>query len=332
MVVGGRRADVPRILDNGSREFSRLRDYRGRGVLTTATYEARVLGLHSAMPTMQAAKLAPDAFILPADFELYKKYSKIFKNVIRSISPVVENIGIDEVYADVSELSDDSETIARRMRQSVFLATGLTCSVGVAPNKLLAKISSDMNKPDGFTIIEMEDVPSKIWPLPVSKVNGIGPKANDKLASYGIFKIGQIAEKSEIWIIERFGLNYGRWLKGISHGIDERQVTVHREPISISREVTFEKNLSKINHRDELKREFNELCKKIHHDLDVKGYKAKKIGIKIKFEDFSIVTRDKTLDDSINDFFEIRRVAGQCITRINIDKPIRLLGVKVGGW
>lgn len=132
-VVGGRRSDAPKVKPDGTREFARLRDYVGRGVLTTASYEARKFGVRSSTPTMTAARLAPDAIILPVNFELYRKYSRLFKEAVASVSPVIEDIGIDEVYCDVSMLEDDSETIARRLKKTVVEATaGLTCSVGLA--------------------------------------------------------------------------------------------------------------------------------------------------------------------------------------------------------
>ena len=134
MVVAGSSSHTPRIREDGTREFSRLRDYTGRGVLTTATYEARALGLNSAMPTMRAAKLAPDAILLPVNFELYRQYSLLFKEAIRSVSPLVENIGIDEVYADVSTLPGNAIAIAQQLKSAVFAATSLTCSVVIAPN------------------------------------------------------------------------------------------------------------------------------------------------------------------------------------------------------
>ena len=195
MVVAGRRTDAPRTNPDGTREFSRLRDYVGRGVLTTATYEARAFGVHSGMPTMKAARLAPDAIILPVNFDLYRTYSRLFKDAVRSVTSSIEDVGIDEVYADVSLTSGSSEEVARKLKSAVLEATNLTCSVGIAPNKLLAKLCSDMQKPDGITILKFEDVQSRIWPMAANKINGIGPKASAKLASLGITTIGGIAER-----------------------------------------------------------------------------------------------------------------------------------------
>lgn len=331
MVVAGGSSHVPRIREDGTREFSRLRDYAGRGVLTTATYEARALGLNSAMPTMQAAKLAPDAVLLPVNFELYRHYSQLFKAAIRSISPQVENIGIDEVYADVSSLPGDATEIAQQLKSAVFAATGLTCSVGIAPNKLLAKLCSEMQKPDGITVITMSDVPSRIWPMAAKKINGIGPKASAKLESLQIKTIGQIAAMSEAWLVQHFGNRYGRWLYRVSRGQDDRPVVTESVPVSMSRETTFERNLHPVRDKPALSEAFTRLCERVANDLQKKGYTCCKVGIKLRFEDFKTVTRDLTLSTAISDAKSLRLFAGKCLKRIDLDKKIRLLGVKVSG-
>lgn len=332
MVVAGRRSDTPRLKPDGTREFVRLRDYVGRGVLTTATYEARALGVHSAMPTMKAAKLAPDAILLPVNFDLYRKYSRLFKEAVRSVSPIVQDIGIDEVYADVSFLAEESEEIARRLKSAVVDATGgLTCSVGIAPNKLLAKLSSDMQKPDGFTILTIDDLPPKVWPMAASKVNGIGPKASAKLSALGITTIGQIAAQDKEWLEENFGRNYGSWLYQVSHGVDDRPVVTYRDPVAMSRETTFERDLNAAHDREELGATFTRLCGQVAADLDRKGFQARKVGIKIRFDDFTTVTRDLTLLTPFNDAKAIRSAAGQCLKRVDLSRSIRLLGVKVSG-
>ena len=331
MVVAGHRSHAPRIDADGKRQFSRLRDYVGRGVLTTATYEARALGLHSAMPAMKAARLAPNAVLLPVSFDLYRSFSRRFKDAIRTVSPVVEDIGIDEVYADVSILEEESEVIARRLKAVVYEATGLTCSVGIAPNKLLAKLSSDMQKPDGFTILNMADVPSKIWPMRALKVNGVGPKANAKLASLGIATIGDVAACDQTWLIEHFGRSYGAWLHKVSHGLDERLVVTDSEPVSMSRETTFEQNLHAVRDRDELRAVFSRLCEQVAADLQRKGYVGRTVGVKLRFDDFKTVTRDLTPPNPIGDVQALRRAAVKCLKRVELDRPIRLLGIRASG-
>jgi DNA polymerase-4 len=330
MVVAGRRSDAPRTNPDGTREFARLRDYTGRGVLTTATYEARALGVHSGMPAMKAARLAPNAVLLPVNFELYRTYSRLFKDAVRSVSPTIQDVGIDEVYADVSHLNDESEKIARNLKSAVFDATNLTCSVGIAPNKLLAKLCSDMQKPDGVTILRVEDLQSKIWPMAAGKINGIGPKARAKLESFGITTIGEVAARDEHWLIEHFGRSYGAWLSRVSHGLDDRPVVTYSEPVSMSRETTFEQDLHAVRNRQELGAAFTRLCEQLALDLQRKGYLARKIGIKLRFNDFKTVTRDVTLAEPIADAKALRHAATQCLKRIELVKSIRLLGVKAG--
>jgi len=330
MVVAGHRRHAPLLLADGSREFSRLRQYAGRGVLTTATYEARALGVHSGMPTMKAAKLAPDAVLLPVNFDLYRRYSRLFKDAVRSVSPVIQDIGIDEVYADVTDLPGDSAGIAMRIKDAVRAATGLTCSVGVAPNKLLAKLSSDMNKPDGVTVITPGDVEARIWPLPARRINGIGPKAAARLSSMGIETIGDLAARDVAELVEHFGRSYGRWLNQASHGIDDRPLTTHSEPVSISRETTFERDLHAVRDRADLGAAFTRLCEQLAADLQRKGYVARTVGIKLRFDDFRTVTRDTTLPVPVVGAAEIRRTAGLCLKRVDLSRRLRLLGVRLG--
>jgi DNA polymerase-4 len=331
MVVGGRRtAHAPRPRGDGTHEFSLLRDYVGRGVLTTATYEARAFGVHSGMPTMKAARLAPDAVLLPVDFDLYRRYSRLFKDAVRSVSPLVEEIGIDEVYADVSAIDADARDIAVRLKAAVREATGLTCSVGIAPNKLLAKLCSDMDKPDGITVLTMDDLPSRIWPMPASRINGIGPKASARLAELGITTIGELAARDEVWLAERFGRSYGRWLHRASHGLDDRPVVTFSEPVSMSRETTFERDLHPIRDWEALAGTLADLSGRVAQDLARRGYRGRTVGIKLRFSDFRTVTRDRTVPISIGDAGSIRLVAFECLRRVELRRPVRLVGVRVG--
>lgn len=328
MVVGGGDRHQPRLGASGIREFSRLRDYVGRGVLTTATYEARALGVHSGMPTMKAAKLAPDAVLLPVNFALYRQHSALFKDAVRSICAEVQDIGIDEIYADITSLTGDSHTIAVQIKAAVSSAAGLTCSVGIAPNKLLAKLCSDLQKPNGITVLSAEDVPTRVWPLPVSKVNGIGPKATLKLATMAIHTVGDLAAADITVLQETFGPNYAEWLHQVAHGVDDRPLVTHSEPRSISRETTFDRNLHVKRDRDALSEVFTDLCSRLSDDLIRKGYRAHTIGIKLRFEDFKTVTRDLTLPRAIDDKRSMRQAASACLKRIPLDKTIRLLGVR----
>jgi DNA polymerase IV len=342
VVVGGRRAHQPVLQRDGSRRFSALHTYAGRGVVTTATYEARALGVHSGMGLMKAAALAPEAVLLPADFDEYRKYSRLFKAAVAEVVPLVEDRGIDEIYIDLAQapgVQDASEDdphagirmLAERIKARVYLATGLGCSMGVTPNKLLSKISSELDKPNGLTILTHEDIPSRIWPLPAKRVNGIGPKASARLEALGIRTIGELAAADPQWLREQFGPNYGAWLHAAAHGRDERPVVTFSEPKSISRETTFERDLDARADRAELGAIFTRLCEQLAADLQRKGYLAKTIGVKLRYDDFRIMTRESTLDTPTGDARTIRRSAGQCLKRAMLDQRLRLLGVRAGG-
>jgi DNA polymerase-4 len=220
--------------------------------------------------------------------------------------------------------------VAQEIRNSVRRATGLSCSIGVTPNKLLSKIASELDKPDGLTILTHEDLPVRIWPLPVRRINGIGPKAGSKLASLGVTRIGDLAALPRAWLIEHFGRSYGAWLHDAANGRDDRAVVTHSEPVSMSRETTFERDLHAQRDRTELSRIFTQLCGQVATDLQRKGYTGRTVGIKLRFDDFRTVTRDLTLDRATADATTIRRAAGECLKRVDLKLRLRLLGVRVG--
>jgi DNA polymerase-4 len=325
VVIGGRQALQPSTDAAGNRVFARLRDYKGRGVITTSTYEARALGVFSGMGLMKAAQLAPDAILLPVDFDSYRHYSRLFKSAVATIAPKIEDRGIDEIYIDLTDVPGSALDLARRIKQAVREATGLTCSIGITPNKLLSKICSDLEKPDGITLLGIEDIQARIWPLPVRKINGIGPKASEKLAGLGIATIAELAAADPDFLQRNFGRSYGAWLHDAAHGIDDRPVVTSSEPKSISRETTFERDLD----REALSEIFTGLCARVAQDLKRKGYVGRTVGIKLRYDDFQTVTRDFTLPDPVADVAEIRRAAGECLRRVPLDKKLRLLGVRV---
>ena len=358
VVIGGGRRHQPEektdpATGQVTRTFKTLRGYVGRGVITTATYEARKFGLHSALGIMKAAALAPDVILLPTDFEAYRRYSRMFKAAVAGIAPRIEDRGIDEIYVDLTDVylptadtwgegdtTREPETevdawwrardVAKALKDAVREATGLSCSVAVAPNKLLAKIASDLDKPDGLTLLRPSDVATRIWPLPPRKINGIGPKASAKLESLGIHSIGELAHAELAWLIDHFGRHYGAWLHDVANGRDEREVVTESEPVSISRETTFERDLSVRRDRDELTRIFTDLCVRLAGDLAHKGYVGRTIGIKLRFDNFKTVTRDRTLALPTQDAATIRRAAGECLRRVSLERRIRLLGVRIG--
>jgi DNA polymerase-4 len=340
VVVGGRRRAAQD--DPADTAFATLRGYTGRGVVTTSTYEARALGVFSAMGLMKAAKLAPDAVLLPADFDAYRHYSRLFKDTVRGIAPQVEDRGIDEIYIDITELvaanaaegAPDpwarARAIATDIQRAVREATRLSCSIGITPNKLLSKIASELNKPAGVSVIRPDDIRSTVWPLAVRKINGIGPKANIKLEQMGIRTIGELAGADSALLVEHFGQSYGAWMHAAAHGRDERPVVTDSEPKSISRETTFENDLHAVRDKAKLSKIFTDLCVRVAGDLERKGYLGKTIGLKIRYDNFRTVTRDLTLDVPTRDAGIIRRAAGECLKRVPLNRRIRLLGVRVG--
>ena len=315
--------------------FPRLGSYVGRGVITTATYAARQFGIGSAMGMMKAAKLCPQAILLPIDFVRYRQYSRMFKDVILSIAPVMEDRGVDEVYIDFTHAEggqdEGGRLLAKRLQQAILAATGLTCSVGVAPNKLLAKMASEFNKPQGISVVYAKDLEAMIWPLACRKINGIGPKAGAKLQALGIITIGELAQKSMAWLVQHFGKSYGAWLHAAARGFDERPLVTESEPVSMSRETTFAQDLHAIRNKAELGDVFTRLCDRVAEDLQRKGYAGRTIGVKLRYADFKSVTRELTVEAFTQDAVVIRRIAGQCLKRVPLEQSIRLLGVRVGG-
>ncbi|KLR56491.1 DNA polymerase [Diaphorobacter sp. J5-51] len=324
----GRPGDIPVAA------FPLLKEYAGRGVITTATYAARQFGVGSAMGLMKAARLCPQAVLLPVDFAAYRRYSRLFKEVILSIAPVMEDRGVDEVYIDFTRVAggqrDGGRVLARLIQKSIFDATGLTCSIGVAPNKLIAKMASEFNKPNGISIVQPGDLQPLIWPLDCRKINGVGPKAEARLLAHGIRTIGELAQRPLPWLMQQFGRSYGAWLHDAAWGRDERAVVTESEPVSMSRETTFERDLHAVHDRAELGRIFTALCEQVAGDLQRKGYAGRTIGIKLRYDDFKIATRDQTVADFTQDAATIRRVAGLCLKRVPLTKRLRLLGVRVG--
>ena len=343
VIGGGRRrlddamlaqyADLP-LSEIPIAAFPILKDYAGRGVITTATYAARQFGVGSAMGLMKAAKLCPQAILLPVDFDEIRKYSRLFKSVITEIAPLTEDRGVDEVYIDFTEVPggqrDGGRSLARLIQKTILDATGLTCSIGVAPNKLVAKMASEFNKPNGVSIVHEQDLQTLIWPLPCRKINGIGPKAEEKLKAQGILTIGDLAARERGWLIETFGKSHGVWLHDAAWGCDDRPVVLESEPVSMSRETTFERDLHAVRDKAALSAIFTRLCEQVAADLQRKGYVGKTIGIKLRYDNFKSVTRDQTIDAYTADAKTIRHTAGLCLKRVPLAQRLRLLGVRVG--
>jgi DNA polymerase-4 len=297
-----------------------------RGVVSTASYEARKYGIHSAMPLRTAYKLCPHAIFLPVDYGEYSSVSGIIKDMLKGISPIMEDVGIDEAFLDISDIDKPSEEIAREIKKKIKDSTELTCSIGIATNKLLAKIASDMQKPDGLTIMTEKDIESRIWPLSVRKLWGVGPKTEAYLRGKGINTIGELASIPLKDLTEEFGNSYGSYLYYASKGIDESPIVTHWEPKSTSREVTFERDIEKWQ---EIAGNIAQLSREVADDLRKSGYKGRTVTLKIRFSDFKTITRAKTLPEPTYSVDEIRKAAFDCLGRVEISKRIRLLGVRV---
>jgi DNA polymerase IV len=332
VVIGGSRSE---LAAHRRAQFALVRDYAGRGVVTTASYEAREFGVHSAMGIMQAAQLCPHAILLPADFNEYRKYSRTFKAVVAQFSPSIEDRGIDEVYVDFTQAEDGQaeggRALALRIQAAIQAQTGLSCSIGVAPNKLLAKMVSEFRKPNGVSVLYESELAPKIWPLACRKINGIGPKASARLEQLGIRTIGELAHCERDWLMRNFGPNHGSWMYESAWGWDDRPVVTDSEPVSMSRETTFERDLHAVRDRAELRALFTQLCEQLAQDLQRHGYVGRVIGVKLRYDNFQRTTRDLTIAGYTCDAAQIRRAAGQCLKRAPLERRLRLLGVRVGG-
>ena len=298
-----------------------------RGVVSTASYEARKFGIHSAMPLRTADRLCPQAVFLPVDYEEYSRASEQIKEILKEFSPIMEDVGIDEAFLDLSDRDRSSEEIAKDIKKRIKEEIGLTCSIGIAPNKLLAKISSDLEKPDGLTILAKEDIPSRIWPLPVRKLWGIGPKTEAYLKGLGVQTIGDLASLSRERLIGEFGRSYGEYLYEASRGVDESPLITHWEPKSMSRETTFQ---SDVRQWQVIAKTLVDLTRDVVQDLKGRGYQGKTVTVKVRFSDFKTYTRASTLPEGTDSFEVIKGAAFECLGRVELKRRVRLVGVRVG--
>ncbi|MBI4278759.1 MAG: DNA polymerase IV [Armatimonadetes bacterium] len=286
---------------------------RSRAVVSTASYEARVFGIRSAMPMREALRLCPQAIFLPVDFAAYEAVSARLMALLREITPLVQPVSLDEAFLDATECAAAAEEIARTLKARIRGDLGLTASVGVAPNKLLAKIASDMHKPDGLTIITAERAAEMLAPLPVSRLWGVGPKAEARLREIGITTIGDLARVPEERLVETFGGAWGRMLAEHARGIDDSPVETHREPKSMSRETTFERD---IQDQETLRGVLREMSDDLAGWLRESGYGARTVTVKVRFGDFTTVTRSLTMPEAVDDAPAIFEIAGRLMARV----------------
>ncbi len=301
---------------------------KGRGVVMTANYEARKFGVKSGMPISRAWKLCPDAIYLRPNFPLYTKVSRRIMAVLRRHADKFEQWGLDEAFLDVSsrvrDLSD-ARQLAAKVKGAVLEEEKLTCSIGVGPNKLVAKIASDFRKPDGLTIVEEKDVKGFLAPLPVRKLLWVGKKTERKLNTMGIETIGDLAAIDVSTLNREFGV-MGTYFSQAAHGIDRSEVAQRSGVKSVSRETTFEEDTSDI---DLVLKTLDELSQEIQEELAESKLLFKTITIKIRYEHFETHTHGKTLNFYTDNLQALQKTAKELIrTHIRQNKKVRLIGVR----
>ena len=302
-----------------------------RGVVSAASYEARQFGIHSAMPIYQAKQKCPHAIFVPPQMGRYKEVSKKIMNILRNFSPLMEPVSIDEAYLDVTgcqRLFGGPREIAWEIKRKIRETVGLTCSVGVAPNKFLAKIASDMEKPDGLTVILPEQVAAFIDSLPIKKVPGVGKKMFRQLELLGIRTLGDVQQLPEKSLIKHLG-KFGKRLRALSSGSDDSPVTPHAPHKSISSERTLAADT-----RDArlLKHYLLSQSGEVARQLRQVGLRAKTITIKIKDEDFKTATRRITIAVPTQSSETIYKHAARLLDDYKTSKKIRLIGVGTSGF
>ena len=301
----------------------------GRGVVASANYAARKFGVRSAMPTAQALRRCPQAVVVPPRHALYKEYSQRVMAIFRRFSPVMEQISIDEAFLDMTGRIPgriSPEGVARRLQQQVETELGLSASVGIAANKLVAKIASDFEKPHGITYVPPGTEAAFLFPLPVRKLWGVGPKTAAELAAMGVETIGQLAQLSEENLVSLFG-SHGAAMFRHARGLDDRPVQTTRRAKSISQETTFREDVSDAEF---LRQTLAEMSRKLSARLQKKGVTARTVTLKLRYSDFSTVTRSITHDPPTDSAADIARYARFLLERHwQSHRPLRLVGVGV---
>ncbi len=303
---------------------------QSRGVVAASSYEARKFGVRSAMPMSRAVRLCPELLIVRPDFARYRAASQSVMAILRSCTPLVEPLSLDEAYLDVTEnLWNEplASNVAKRLKAQIREEIGLTASAGVAPNKFLAKIASGWRKPDGLTVIAPERVESFLQELPVEALWGVGPVTAKKLRAVGIERLVDVRDFDEMSLQKTVG-SLAPWLKRLSHGDDPREVKPNRPWKSISAETTYVTDLEDL---PQMKLELEALAKKVVHSLQKKNLLARTVTIKVRFDDFTTVTRSHSAEPThVADAFAARAAA--LLERTDAARrPVRLLGVGAHG-
>ena len=302
-------------------------DPNSRGVVMTASYEARRFGVGSAMPLATAYRRCPQAIVVPPDMELYRRGSRRVMEILRGFSDRVEVAGLDEAYLDLSD-SPAPKTRAKQIKRDVHAATRLVCSIGLAPNKLLAKIASDLDKPDGFRVLRREEMLDAVGDRPASLIPGVGPKTAGRLERAGIRTVTDLACAGDEVLAGALGPNHGPALRALANGLDERAVVTGREPKSESRETTFARDVDDLDQlHDHLDRLLDSLCARLGHGR----YRGRTVTLKIRLAPFRTFTRSRTLAEATADRELVGATAHELLEKFERDAPLRLLGIGVSG-
>ncbi|MBU5440041.1 DNA polymerase IV [Tissierella sp. MSJ-40] len=298
-----------------------------RGVVATASYEARTYGIHSAMPISKAKQLCPKGIFLPVNMKKYKEVSKEIHDILEKYSNIIEPISIDEAFIDIN--NRDPIFIGRKIKDDIWQELRLTSSIGISVNKFLAKLASDVNKPNGFTIIKEEEKLKFLCPLPVSKIWGVGPKTKKELNRLGIYTIGDIQSYDEKVLINLFGKR-GKEIFEFANGVDNRPVESQNMSQSLGEEETFEEDIDDI---DLLLKKLAEYSFNLSQKLKLNGYLIKTITVKVKYYDFSIETRTISLTIPTNDSSIIFETSKYILTsKFKLSKKIRLIGLSISNF
>ncbi len=301
---------------------------RGRGVVSTASYEAREYGIHSAQPISQAYRLCPNGIFLPVRGRRYVHVSRVIMAILREYTPLVETVSLDEAFLDITgtgRLFGHAEKIGREIKMRIKKQEQLTASVGIGPNKLVAKIASDLKKPDGFVLVNREEVKQFLWPLSVNRLWGIGKKTEEKLAGLGITTIEELALLSKKTLQDCFG-KLGVVLWQHAQGMDDNPVVSSREAKSISNELTFQEDVTDIQ---TIRETLLKLSEKVGYRLRSQNMVGRTVALKIRWSDFSTCLRHKTYPKNIFMGDTIYSSIFALMENIDIHQPVRLLGVGV---
>lgn len=302
---------------------------KGRGVVSSASYEARKCGIRSAMPISRAWRLCPDGVFLRPNFRLYVEASNSIMKILKSYADKFEQGGIDEAYLDVSNKAKsfgEARELARRIMEEVLSRENLTCSVGIGPNKMVAKIASDFQKPFGLTVVEEKDVKGFLFPLKVRSLPGVGPKTEGRLKELGIETIGDLASKSPEMLTKLFGI-WGTRLHEFANGIDNSEVIEEYETKSVGRDVTFEMD---VDDEGQILGVLDELAEEVHADITASGFKFKTITVRVRYQHFDTHIHSKSLPFPTDDLDILRNTGKRLMAPfLRGRKRVRLIGLRV---